>query len=901
MPEPRRQLRSLPEAGGPYFDERLWPVLLALIAFGSLLVAISWRFLPHEGVPWYRSAWPSLIGVPVLVVVAMVLLATIDSRMVRRSVQLALVLCAMFHVVLAVQMMQTRVLVGPIDRPEPKQLVRERPPKLVPHYHPTQLLPDEDRPRQDFERPIESQSPVPTDQAEQVVRQPTEEDHSPSEPQPVPTPEQQLTIEPNVIERAQPNEAVPRLAPQTSQLSRQVQPTESKASELVALPEAARPQTPEVELAPSDAASTAAAKAEAIAESRAAAELSRLKDSASLDRSRADDAAALTELPAARRAEATQRTPSADAAAPLAPARLARSRAGAQIPTAAIRAEPLPSANTPAAQRIAEITASSSSALTRANASAKSDAITAARGAGEIDLGDAPTVVPSRIGKAKDTDRIAAVAPRPTQPRVTAERTPLAIASPAAAPEAAVDLPEIGAASPSATTADALAPQPARVSIARSARPSRDALTIDVPEPAGPSGLGSEFTPDVGTRARQARADSINLELRTARFIRRDIGGLPAMSTAAVVATEAFSSRSARVRGEERAGGSGTPLPVADEAIERGLAFLARYQQPDGSWTLQGFPEGASLVSNTAATSLAVIAFQGAGYNHREFQYKDVLRGGLSYLLVHQKADGDLYLPLDAESSRSVWLYSHSLAAIALCEAYGMTQDPALREPAQRALDFIVASQHPERGGWRYAPGVSADTSVSGWMLMAMKSGELAGLTVPPSAYDAIRRWLDTAQQSPTEAYLYRYNPYAPDSPEQRHGRVASKTMTAVGLLMRLYTGWDKDDERLLRGASYLALHPPTVGTQQEQERDTYYWYYATLFLANVGGERWQTWNARLTPLLVESQIRRGAYAGSWDPQLPLPDRWAGQAGRLYVTALNLLSLEVQNRKLRVR
>ena len=65
-----------------------------------------------------------------------------------------------------------------------------------------------------------------------------------------------------------------------------------------------------------------------------------------------------------------------------------------------------------------------------------------------------------------------------------------------------------------------------------------------------------------------------------------------------------------------------------------------------------------------------------------------------------------------------------------------------------------------------------------------------------------------------------------------------------------------------------------------------------------AGGDHWRNWNARLHPLLVDSQLRQGAFSGSWDPLSPLPDRWGPHAGRLYVTAMNLLSLEVQYRKL---
>jgi hypothetical protein len=429
-------------------------------------------------------------------------------------------------------------------------------------------------------------------------------------------------------------------------------------------------------------------------------------------------------------------------------------------------------------------------------------------------------------------------------------------------------------------------------------RQSADAVAVNVEAPAGPGGLGTEYSPEVGIDSRQARSDSVNLTLRSARFVRSQVGGLPAVSTAAIVPAEAFSGRAARVRGNELASGRGTPQPQTEEAIERGLAFLARHQKPDGRWSLQGFPEEAQLATDTAATALALIAFQGAGYSHREFQYKDVVKGGLDYLLKNQRSDGDLFVPLDDASNRSVWLYSHSLAAIALCEAYGMTQDPGLREPAQRAIDFIAASQDIEHGGWRYSPAVGSDTSVTGWMMMALKSGELAGLNVSRQTYARINAWLDGAQQSRAEPHLYRYNPFAPDTPQQRHGRRASKTMTSVGLLMRLYGSWKRDNANMTRGARFLADNLPAIGTTADPQRDTYYWYYATQVMAHMGGEYWQAWSGRLYPLLVDSQVREGPLAGSWDPQTPIPDRWGPHAGRLYVTTMNLLSLEVQYRKL---
>jgi hypothetical protein len=425
-----------------------------------------------------------------------------------------------------------------------------------------------------------------------------------------------------------------------------------------------------------------------------------------------------------------------------------------------------------------------------------------------------------------------------------------------------------------------------------------DALAVNIEAADGPGGVGVELSPRVGLNTRHARSDSVTVQIATSRFERQQVGGALSVNTSAVIPTESFARRNARTKGEEPGGGKGSPPPQTEDAIEAGLAFLARQQQPDGRWTLQGFGEETSLQSDTAATAMCLLAFQGAGYHHRDHQYKEVVQRGLEFLLKNQKENGDLFLPLDDNSNRSVWLYSHSIATLALCEAYGMTQDDALKEPAQKALDFIVAGQHKERGGWRYSPGIDSDTSVTGWMMMALKSGELANLKVPKETYDKIQLWLKAAQVSKEQPHLFRYNPYAPDTPEMRHGRVAGRTMTSVGLLMELYTGWKRNNPNMIAGAEYLKRELPEIGTPREPKRDAYYWYYGTQVMFHMGGEYWKAWNGRLHPMLIESQQKEGPMAGSWNPRFPVPDRWAPHAGRLYVTAMNLLSLEVYYRHL---
>jgi len=334
--------------------------------------------------------------------------------------------------------------------------------------------------------------------------------------------------------------------------------------------------------------------------------------------------------------------------------------------------------------------------------------------------------------------------------------------------------------------------------------------------------------------------------------------------------------------------------------VELGLDFLARHQAADGRWSLHNFGstsaeyrnESASFQSDTAATGLALLSFLGAGYDHFDDQYRHVVRAAINYLVRSQQPNGDLYVPMDRKSNENARLYSHGIAAIALCEAYGMTGDKALREPAQRAINFIIASQDRQGGGWRYTPGTDSDTSVSGWQLMALKSGELAGLSVSREAYRNAARWLDFASRSGGAEYVY--DPQGRSESQRR----PTRAMTAVGLLMRLYLGWNRNDPQMIAGAKHLADNPPELGSPTAPLRDTYYWYYATQVMFHMKGGYWQAWNDRLHPLLVDDQLQTGVLAGSWEPRGPVPDRWGPHGGRLYVTTLNLLSLEVYYRHL---
>jgi prenyltransferase beta subunit len=391
-----------------------------------------------------------------------------------------------------------------------------------------------------------------------------------------------------------------------------------------------------------------------------------------------------------------------------------------------------------------------------------------------------------------------------------------------------------------------------------------------------------------------------DVDVTVDRFKRPDVGGPKIANSAVPIPAPAFSQRLKRNReDQDEASQELGPLgPQTEAAIEKGLEFLSKFQRTDGSWHLEDFGERVDIRSPTAATALALLSFQGAGYTHQQFKYERVCSNALKWLIAQQRPSGDLYVKTDPKSDSNSWLYSHAIATLALCETYGMTQDPEIKENAQRAINFLVQSQDPQGGGWRYQPKIGSDTSVTGWCMMAMKSAELSGLEVPKKTYAGIEKWLNGSQAGEQQKFLYRYNWQAADVPATRHGRVPTPVMTSVGLLMRLYLGWRRDNNDMTQGAEWLLQRLPAEGTIDNPQRDTYFWYYATQVLFHMGGDQWKKWYGSLYPMLIQTQAPTGKFAGSWEPNGRIPDAWGRFGGRLYVTTLNLLSLEVYYRHL---
>jgi hypothetical protein len=325
--------------------------------------------------------------------------------------------------------------------------------------------------------------------------------------------------------------------------------------------------------------------------------------------------------------------------------------------------------------------------------------------------------------------------------------------------------------------------------------------------------------------------------------------------------------------------GGGTKETEA--AVNTGLTWLIKVQQPNGCWPLDGNFKNRGSANDIAGTAFGLLPFLGAGKTHRASKDnpfdKPIERALLFLIRKQDKRSGNF----------GGGMYGHCLATIAMCEAYGLTQDPFLRRPAQMSVNYIVAAQH-DGGGWRYSPGQAGDTSVTGWAVMALKSGKMSGLDVPELSFRKAINFMNSCN-APNEGYGYV-------PPERGAAAAASPTMSAVGLLCRQYLqSWGPQNIKMINGVknNIETAPPPDTGAPNNM----YYYYYATQVMHHFGGKSWDRWNAKMRESLVRSQDKSNnpMLRGSWDPT---GDSHSAVGGRLMQTSLCLLTLEVYYRHL---
>ena len=344
-----------------------------------------------------------------------------------------------------------------------------------------------------------------------------------------------------------------------------------------------------------------------------------------------------------------------------------------------------------------------------------------------------------------------------------------------------------------------------------------------------------------------------------------------------------------------REGGS----EATENAVRAALEWLYRHQNANGSWKGAGFRnqcKGGACGGpgdndqSIGLTGLAILAFTGAGHSHRYSdvpKFKDCLQRASKYLMsVQAMGGGPNSMGRFGNKDGHKSMYLHSIATMALGELLILSGDVlTLKRPVKAGVEYILRSRNPGKA-WRYAyRDGDNDTSVTGWMILALKTGKISRLGIEKSRYEeAFRDSIAYFRSLTDNKGITGYH-----APGKEHQNVPC--MTSVGVLCRLLAGEKRTSGSIRLGVEQILKQPP-VWKKKNPESPFYYWYYASYALFQYGGTPWKAWNPDMTSAILKSQRNGGCVDGSWDPIVSYSKR----GGRVYTTALGAMTLEVYYR-----
>jgi Squalene-hopene cyclase C-terminal domain/Prenyltransferase and squalene oxidase repeat len=309
---------------------------------------------------------------------------------------------------------------------------------------------------------------------------------------------------------------------------------------------------------------------------------------------------------------------------------------------------------------------------------------------------------------------------------------------------------------------------------------------------------------------------------------------------------------------------------AAQQAIDQGLAFLAKHQHADGSFGAIQY-EG-----NVAVTSLAALALMAGGHQPGRGIYGESVTRALRYVL--DQDDGRGYLLSRIGTSHGP-MYGHGFGTLFLAEVYGMVHDNdlknRLRETLKRAVKLIVDGQNPE-GGWRYQPGSrDADISVTICQIMALRAARNAGFFVSKKTVDRCVAYVRRCQNSDGG---FRY---------QANGQTSSEFARSAAGVVGLYCAGIYKGPDVQAALNYLMGYKPREGFVPHDVFQHYYYghYYAAQAMWTAGGRYWSEWFPAIREELL-SHAERNRQSGCWQDH-----RFSNDYG----TAMACIILQIPN------
>ena len=335
--------------------------------------------------------------------------------------------------------------------------------------------------------------------------------------------------------------------------------------------------------------------------------------------------------------------------------------------------------------------------------------------------------------------------------------------------------------------------------------------------------------------------------------------------------------------------------PEHARAVERGLEWLVKNQNEDGSWSGKigfklntDYQHSRESTSHVGVTALACMAFLAGGHLPNRGQYGPTVERGLDFVLNAVQNDGYItYL--------GTRMYSHAFATLFLAEVYGMTHRPDIKQKLQLAVDFIVHSQNAD-GGWRYEPyAVESDMSIVVCQVLALRAARNIGIRVPKSVIDKAARYVvDSAvtERSLSRQFMGGHGSYRNEVGsfhyQKQDGSRSSFPLTAAGVTA-LYGAGIYSDAAIDDGIRYLRSNLAGFNRQHGANRGGHYFfwyghYYGVQAMYTAGTEAWESYFQTVRDEILRMQEAGGAFPNETGP------------GPAFGTAMAVLILEIPYR-----
>lgn len=303
-------------------------------------------------------------------------------------------------------------------------------------------------------------------------------------------------------------------------------------------------------------------------------------------------------------------------------------------------------------------------------------------------------------------------------------------------------------------------------------------------------------------------------------------------------------------------------------AVDRGLAFLASRQNPNGSWNSKiGYKLYEEYIGedgeDVGVTALACMAFVGAGNVPGRGKYGRAVEKGLNFILSCVREE-DGYIT--KHGSR---MYSHAFATMFLAEIYGMSRRSDVKEKLKQAVHLIVYSQNKE-GGWRYQPiPVDADLSVTVSTVQALRAARNTGIGVPPDSIDRAMRYVKRCATRYGFTYQITSDYYFNDT------RI-SYALSACGVVA-LYSAGEYQAREIRDALQYLRTHRGDLRWGKYHYFYGHYYAAQAFYLSNRND--WEIYYPSVRDEILQAQQPSGS--------------WQDDVSRTYATAMACVVLQI--------